>query len=90
MCCTMYTMKRYTVSKARARFADVLDEAEQHGAVLVERGDVQYVITAKRAPRRRVAKQSAIESVDPAVRDGQWQWEWTADGVSFRAGHSRR
>jgi hypothetical protein len=85
----MYVMKRYTVSKARERFADVLDEAEQHGGVVIERGDVQYVITAKRTPRRRAAKRSAIETLDPAVRDGRWQWEWTGAGVTFGAGQPR-
>ncbi len=85
----MYVVKRYSVSKARERLADVLTEAEQNGAVMIERGDVQYVITAKRTSRRRAAKPSAIETVDPAVRAGEWQWEWTGDGVTFGARRPR-
>ena len=81
-------MKRYTVSQARERFADVLDEAERSGSDVIERRDVQYVIQARRAPRPRSGR-SIIEAVDPAVAEGQWQWEWTADGIRF-AGRRRQ
>lgn len=76
-------MKRYTVSKARARLADVLDEAERNGSVVIERRDVQYVIRATRAPRDVRGGRSVIEVLDPAVADGQWQWDWTSKGVRF-------
>jgi hypothetical protein len=76
-------MKRYTVSQARERLADVLDEAERNGSVVIERRDVQYVIRAKRAPRQPRAGRSVIEVLDPAVADGQWQWNWTAKGLRF-------
>ncbi len=79
----MYNMKRYTVSKAREAFASVLDEAEAHGSVLIERGDVQYVITARRAPGRARRKPSKLEIVDPSVASGQWTWETTARGLRF-------
>lgn len=82
-------MKRYTVSHARERFADVLDEAERSGSVVIERRDVQYVIHARRKPRPVRSSRSIIETVDPAVADGQWQWTWTGDGVRF-AGRRRR
>jgi len=83
-------MKRYTVSKARERFADVLDEAERNGSVLIERGNVQYVIRARRPGRRQTRTSSVIETTDPAVAGGQWQWNWTAKGVRFAARRSRR
>ena len=52
----MYIMKRYTISQARERLADVLDEAERNGAVVIERRDVQYVIRATHtAPRKACA-----------------------------------
>ena len=76
-------MKRYTVSQARERLADVLDEAERSGSVVIERRDVQYVIRAKRAPRRQRARQSVIQTLDPAVASGQWQWNWTGGGLRF-------
>jgi hypothetical protein len=77
-------MKRFTVSKARARLAEVLDEAERGGAVLIERGDVQYEVRVKRRPRGRVSPRSIIETLDPAVASGAWDWQWTAGGVRFR------
>jgi hypothetical protein len=77
-------MKRYTISEARERLADVLDEAERSGSVVIERRDVQYVIRARRTPHRKRSRVSIIETLDPAVADGQWQWNWTATGVRFR------
>jgi hypothetical protein len=85
----MYIMKRYTVSKARERFADVLDEADRNGSVLIERGEVQYVITARAAVKRPARRRSVIETVDSAIRDGQWRWDWTSKGIRFTGGRSR-
>jgi antitoxin (DNA-binding transcriptional repressor) of toxin-antitoxin stability system len=82
-------MKRYTVSQARERLADVLDEAERGGSVVIERRNVRYVIQAKRTPRRSRARQSVIETLDPAVDSGQWQWDWTATGVKFTSRRRR-
>ena len=79
----MYVMKRYTISKARERLADVLDEAERDGAVVIERRDVQYVIRATHTPSRKRSQGSVIETLDPAVAAGQWQWNWTAKGIRF-------
>jgi hypothetical protein len=85
----MYIMKRYTVSKARERLADVLNEADRNGSVLIERGDAQYVISVQRAPKRSAAKPSCIETIDAAVGEGQWRWNWTAKGVRFAGGRTR-
>jgi hypothetical protein len=85
----MYIMKRYTVSKARERLADVLDEADRHGSVLIERGDAQYVITPKAAVQRKAPRRSVIETVDPAVDEGQWGWDWTSKGIRFTSSRSR-
>jgi hypothetical protein len=76
-------MKRYTVSQARERLADVLDEAERTGSVAIERRDVRYVIRPERPSQARRARASVIEVVDAAVDRGQWQWNWTARGVRF-------
>ena len=85
----MYIVKRYAVSKARERLADVLDEADRTGAVLIERGNAQYIITAKPQRIRQAGRQSSIESLDQSVKDGQWRWDWTSTGVRF-AGRRRR
>ncbi len=76
-------MKRYTISQARERLADVLNEAERAGSVVIERRDVQYVIRAERKPRKRVSRRSVIESLDPAVKAGQWEWKADARGARF-------
>jgi hypothetical protein len=79
----MYTMKRYTVSQARERLADVLDEAERGVAVVIERRDVQYVIEARPVARRQQPRRSLIDTLDPAVAAGQWQWDWAESGIRF-------
>ena len=85
----MYIVKRYTVSKARERLADVLDEADRTGAVLIERGNAQYIVTAKPQRTRQAGRPSSIETLDHSVADGQWRWEWTASGVRL-AGRRKR
>jgi hypothetical protein len=84
----MYIVKRYSVSKARERLADVLDEVDRSGSVLIERGEAQYVISPKRRAKRQTATSSSIETVDAAVSDGQWRWDWAASGIRF-AGRRR-
>ena len=85
----MYSVKRYNVSMARERLADVLNEVDRNGSVLIERGDAQYVITAKSPRRRSAHRTSMIETVDPSVANGQWQWDVTATGIRFRGRRSR-
>lgn len=75
-------MKRYTVAHVRERLADVLDEAEQGNPVVIERRGVRYVLAVESAPQRR-SRRSAIETLDPAVDNGQWQWTLTGKGVRF-------
>jgi hypothetical protein len=73
--------------------ADVLDEVERHGSAMIERGDVQYVITVKRRTARNGRKgkaRSRIDIVDPAVAAGEWRWEWTPDGAQFKGPARRR
>ena len=75
-------MKRYSVVHVRERLADVLDEVEQGNPVVIERRGVRYVLRVEPAARKRSAK-SAIETIDPAVESGQWQWTPTAKGTRF-------
>ena len=77
-------MKRYTVSQARERLAEVLDEAERGGTAVIERRDVQYVITAKRRRARPRAAASTIEILDPALDRGEWTWTWSQNGMRFQ------
>jgi antitoxin (DNA-binding transcriptional repressor) of toxin-antitoxin stability system len=73
-------MKRYTVSETREQFADVLNEADRGGGVIVERGEAQYVITPRRKSRVR-APSPMFEILEPAVADGQWTWTLTPEGL---------
>lgn len=82
--CTMYEMKRYPASTARERMADVLDEVERAGSAVIERGDVQYVITVKRAAVKRPRRAPLVEIVDPAVAAGEWRWEMSKAGLRFK------
>jgi len=82
-------MKRLSASKARARLADVLDEVERGGAVVIERGDVQYEIRVKRrTPLVRAA--SRIEVLDRAVATGNWGWTSAPQGLKFSGRRKRR
>jgi antitoxin (DNA-binding transcriptional repressor) of toxin-antitoxin stability system len=76
-------VKRYSVSHVRERLADVLDEAEAGNPVVIERRGVRYVLKVEERPARRQRRRSTIETLDPAVADGQWQWTTTAAGVKF-------
>lgn len=82
-------MKRYSVAEARARFSDLLDAAEQGQPVVIERRGVRFVIRPDDSPRRG-SRQKMIEYVDPDVANGQWTWEWSADGLAFKGGRSSK
>lgn len=79
-----YTRKHYPVSVARERLADILDQAEGGSPVFIERRGVRYRLSVEPPPRRRKAAPPRIEIVDPAVEQGDWTWDWTPDGLTFR------
>jgi hypothetical protein len=83
----MYTiMKRYTVALVRERLAEALDEAERGTPVVIERKGVRYRLSVEAPSEKRAAgpRASRIETIDPAVAEGQWTWIWTAKGSRFR------
>jgi antitoxin (DNA-binding transcriptional repressor) of toxin-antitoxin stability system len=81
----MYTMKRYTVALVRERLAEALDEAERGEPVFIERKGVRYRLSLDTTKPRRTRRTSRIQTVDPAVAEGRWTWDWTATGARFRA-----
>lgn len=84
----MYFVKGFTVSEARARFGDLLDQAEQGDAVVIERHGVRFVLRAE--PRRAApASPKFFEWLDPAVDAGQWTWDLTSKGATFRGRRPR-
>jgi hypothetical protein len=81
----MYIMaKRFLVAEARARFGELLDEADQGETVVIERWGVQYTLTAQQAvPKPNVKGRRLFEWVDPDVMSGQWTWTPTKKGLRF-------
>jgi antitoxin (DNA-binding transcriptional repressor) of toxin-antitoxin stability system len=82
-------MKRYTVAEARARFSDLLDAAEKGEPAVIERRGVRFVIRPEDG-LRRTGRRNMIDYLDPAVAEGQWTWEFGAEGLVFKGGSSRK
>jgi antitoxin (DNA-binding transcriptional repressor) of toxin-antitoxin stability system len=80
----MYKMKRYPVSVARERLADILDAADAGQRVVIERRGVRYVIEAeRRRPAIRRRQPALIKVLDPTIRSGEWTWTWQGDRLAF-------
>jgi len=79
------TMKHWKVAEARARFGEILDEAEKGNPVVVERRGVRFRLTAEAAEPRRGAAKPLFEFVDRALADGQWTWKSGPRGLTFSA-----
>jgi antitoxin (DNA-binding transcriptional repressor) of toxin-antitoxin stability system len=77
-------MKRYTVAQVRERLAAALDEVERGVPVVIERRGVRYVLAVEARKSRPARRQSVIETIDPAVADGQWTWTPTSRGLRFK------
>ena len=75
-------MEGYKVAEARARFGELLDEAETGAAVMIERRGVRFRIVVE-PPRRSASAKAVFDYVDPAVADGQWTWRAGRQGLSF-------
>jgi len=71
--------KRYSVSEARERFSEILDEADRGTPVAIERRGVRYQLTrvAAAQERRPARRRSRIKILDPAIASGEWRWQWT-------------
>jgi hypothetical protein len=76
-------MKRYTVAQVRERLAEALDRADLGEPVVIERRGVRYELRSMRTRKPAGRRQVRIETVDPAVAAGTWQWAWSADGLTF-------
>jgi antitoxin (DNA-binding transcriptional repressor) of toxin-antitoxin stability system len=70
------------VSEARARFGEILDEAEQGSPVVIERRGVRFRLVAEpRAARRSAGR--LFEYVDRDVMSANWTWQQGPGGVRF-------
>ena len=83
-------MKPMKVAEARARFGEVLDEAEKGATVIIERRGVRYRIIAERAPALRHQAAELFDFVDADVLNGQWSWHAAAAGLAFEPRRKRR
>lgn len=80
----MYNVKRHLkVAEARARFGEVLDEAEKGMAIVIERRGVRFRVIAETAHAASSSKTALFDFVDPAVIDGQWSWKSGPRGLAF-------
>jgi hypothetical protein len=76
-------MKGFTVAEARARFGDLLDQAEHGDTVVIERHGVRFVLQAEPKRPAPVGVQP-FEWLDPVVEAGEWTWDLASAGVRFR------
>ena len=68
-------MACFKVAEARARFGEILDEAEKGGTVVIERRGVRFRLIAE-ADRPRSGRQAPLfEFVHGDVLSGQWTWK---------------
>jgi antitoxin (DNA-binding transcriptional repressor) of toxin-antitoxin stability system len=84
-------MSDMKVAEARARFGQLLDEAEKGRPVSIERRGVRFRLIAEPpAPAKRSRRPPLFEFVDPAVSAGQWSWKAGPRGLAFVPRRRRR
>lgn len=83
-------MKDFKVAEARARFGELLDQAEQGDPVCIERRGIRFTLQAERPRPRPATRRPFFTYVDPDVMRGEWTWVWGKGGVQFRARRKRR
>ena len=87
----MYMMKRYPVAVLRERLAEALDAAYLGVPVVIERKGVRYRLTRESAPKKKAgdSPKPIFEILDPAVMAGDWTWDWSPAGMSFKPGRAK-
>lgn len=84
-------MKHLKVAEARARFGEILDEAERGVPVFIERRGVRFKVSAEPAePSHKAARSDPFSYVDPAVMTGNWSWKLGPKGLAFIARRPRK
>ena len=85
------TMKHLKVAEARARFGDILDEAEKGNAVVIERrGTLFRLVAEARSARSAAPAASPFAKIDTDVMSGQWTWTAGAKGFRFSSRRKKR
>lgn len=85
-------MKHLRVAEARARFGEVLDDAEKGAPVIIERRGVRFRVVAEaaQAPDAGSQGEPLFAHVDSAVMAGQWSWKPAAGGMAFAPRRKKR
>lgn len=86
----VHTMTHMKVAEARARFGEILDEAEKGTPVLIERRGVRFRLIAEPGQSSKSAGAPLFDFVDAAVMTGQWTWKAGAKGLAFAPRRTRR
>ena len=86
----VHPVKHLKVAEARARFGEILDEAEKGATVIIERRDVRFRLVAEPQQSSAVSKAALFDFVDPTVMTGQWTWKASSKGVTFAPRRKRR
>ena len=80
----------YSVSRARAHLADLLDAAEKGERVVIERRGVRHALTVEEPVAKWTSARPRLEIVDEDVEAGTWGWTWQEGGVRFRGTRRKR
>lgn len=84
-------MKDLKVAEARARFGELLDEAEKGRPVSIERRGVRFRVIAESSGKSKSSTTAPLfEFVDASVAEGQWSWKPGLKGLAFAARRKRR
>jgi hypothetical protein len=83
-------MKPLKVAEARAKFGEILDEAESGTPITIERRGVRFTLSAEQPAAAKVSKPALFEQVDAQVLTGQWTWKPSARGLTFSGRRKRR
>ena len=70
--------------EARARFGDLLDEAERGERVVIERRGIRFTITAEPGGDRTATRGQVFSFVHADVMRGEWTWAAGKRGLTFR------
>jgi prevent-host-death family protein len=83
-------MKHLRVAEARARFGEILDQAEAGDPVVIERRGVRFRLIAD-SDRPKAPKAAALfDFVDADVLSGRWTWTSGRRGLAFAPRRKRR
>ena len=81
--------KPFRVREARARFGEILDEAEKGSEVVIERHGVRFRVVAESPGGASRVGTRLFEYVDSAVDSGNWTWTPSGTGMRFTARRKR-